>query len=95
MLLSLGTNLSLPRLTASGKMAQPPGRVTPAPLEGQGYKDDPLTTFQGSIADSEGAAQVLVVYHYYESLSMCEEDEEVQLIRSNLLSFLRWVNRAI
>lgn len=88
-----GTNLSLPRLTASGKMAQPPGRVTPAPLESQGYKDTPLTTFQGSIVDSEGAAQVLVVYHYYESLSMCEEDEEVQLIRANLLSFLRFAVR--
>lgn len=41
------------------------------------------------MSDTEGQAQVLVVYHYYESLTMCEEDEEVQVIRSNLLTFLR------
>ena len=70
-------------------MAQPPGKVDRTPLESEGYRYTPLTTFEGSVADSEGAAQVLVVYHYYESLSMCEEDEEVQLIRANLLSFLR------
>lgn len=34
---------------------------------------------------------MLVVYHYYESLTTCEEDEEIQVIRSNLLTFLRCV----
>ncbi len=63
--------------------------VSLSPAENEDYKAIPVTTFQGKAADSEGSAQVLVVYHYYESLTTCEEDEEVQVIRSNLLSFLR------
>lgn len=86
---SAGTNFSQPRMTATGKTVQPPPMVTLSPAENQDYRAIPVTTFQGKPTDSEGQAQVLVVYHYYESLTTCEEDEEVQLIRSNLLSFLR------
>ena len=35
-------------------------------------------------------AEVLVIYHYFESPGTCVEDEEVQLMRTNLLYFLRW-----
>lgn len=49
-----------------------------------------LALFGGSLGDAEGSPQALVVYHYYESLTMCEEDEEVQVIRANLLTFLRY-----
>lgn len=84
-----GMNFTQPRTTASGKTAEPPAKLAAAPLEDQGFKDLPLATFGGSIADSEGKAQVLVVYHHFETLSTCEEDEEVQLIRANLLTFLR------
>ncbi|DBB04554.1 TPA: hypothetical protein ACH3X1_012635 [Trebouxia sp. C0004] len=88
-----GTNFSQPRMTLNGKTVQPPPMVTLSPAENQDYKAIPVTTFQGKATDSEGPAQVLVVYHYYESLTTCEEDEEVQLIRSNLLSFLRFAVR--
>lgn len=47
------------------------------------------------MSDTEGQAQVLVVYHFYESLTTCEEDEEIQVIRSNLLTFLRCVCSSI
>lgn len=77
------------RTTASGQTVQPPPLTTDGPVQDQGYTALPLTSFQGKIADSAGRAQVLVVYHYYESLTTCEEDEEIQLIRSNFLSFLR------
>ncbi len=83
------TNFSNPRIAASGKTLHPPASITGGPAENQGYKAIPLSSFQGSIADSAGQSQVLVVYHYYESLTTCEEDEEIQLIRSNFLSFLR------
>ncbi|DBA72717.1 TPA: hypothetical protein ACH3X2_010115 [Trebouxia sp. C0005] len=88
-----GTNFSQPRTNAIGKTVQPAPMVSLGPADNQDYKAIPVTTFQGKAADSEGAAQVLVVYHYYESLTTCEEDEEVQLIRSNLLSFLRFAVR--
>ena len=87
--LGAGTNFSQPRVSASGKTLQPPPRVTSGPVQNQGYRSIPLTSFQGRAADSEGQARMLVVYHYYESLTTCEEDEEIQLIRANLLSFLR------
>lgn len=86
---SVGTNFSQPRRSATGKTVQPASMVSLSPAENEDYKAIPVTTFQGKAADSEGSAQVLVVYHYYESLTTCEEDEEVQVIRSNLLSFLR------
>ncbi len=86
---STGTNFSEPRTNTAGKTVQPAPMVSLSPVENEGYKAVPVTTFQGKAADSEGLAQVLVVYHYYESLTTCEEDEEVQVIRSNLLSFLR------
>ncbi|KAL0054031.1 hypothetical protein WJX82_002656 [Trebouxia sp. C0006] len=88
-----GTNFSQPRRSASGKTVQPASMVSLSPAENEDYKAIPVTTFQGKAADSEGSAQVLVVYHYYESLTTCEEDEEVQVIRSNLLSFLRFAVR--
>ena len=34
-------------------------------------------------------AEVLVIYHYFENPGTCVEDEEVQLMRTNLLFFLR------
>ena len=86
-----GTNFSLPRVSAAGHTVYPPPRATPGPVENQGYRSIPLTSFQGSAADAAGQAQVLVVYHHYESLTTCEEDEEIQVIRGNLLSFLRWM----
>ena len=69
----------------------PPAGVTAGPTENQGYKAIPLTSFQGRANGTDGKAQVLVVYHYYESLTTCEEDEEIQVIRGNLLTFLRCV----
>lgn len=84
-----GNDFRQPRTTASGQTVQPPPLTTDGPVQDQGYMALPLTSFQGKIADSAGRAQVLVVYHYYESLTTCEEDEEIQLIRSNFLSFLR------
>ena len=58
-------------------------------MQTQAYRSAQVTLFGGSLADAGGSPQALVIYHYYESLSMCEEDEEVQVIRANLLSFLR------
>ncbi|KAL3148312.1 hypothetical protein ABBQ38_013776 [Trebouxia sp. C0009 RCD-2024] len=88
-----GTNFSQPRASASGETVYPPARVTAGPSENQGYKATPLTSFQGKVNGTEGRAQVLVVYHYYESLTTCEEDEEIQVIRGNLLTFLRFAVR--
>ncbi len=39
-------------------------------------------------------AEVLVLYHYFENPGTCMEDEEVQLMRTNLLYFLRWAARS-
>ena len=58
-------------------------------MQTQPYRSAQVTLFGGSLTDARGPSQALVIYHYYESLAMCEEDEEVQVIRANLLSFLR------
>ena len=43
---------------------------------------------------ADAQAEVLVIYHYFENPGTCVEDEEVQLMRTNLLYFLRWAARS-
>lgn len=45
--------------------------------------------FSGRLPLVHGKPSLLVIYHYAEAPGTCPEDEEVAVIRSNLLLFLR------
>ena len=49
-----------------------------------------LARHEGRIQAVNGhPAKLLVIYHYFEHPAVCPADEEMQLIRANLLYFLR------
>lgn len=84
-----GLDFGRPRHDASGKLVLPPSNINPDSSQPQPRPTPQLALFQGAPADKAGPARALVIYHYYESLTTCEEDEEIQVIRGNLLTFLR------
>ncbi|KAK9807172.1 hypothetical protein WJX73_003501 [Symbiochloris irregularis] len=49
----------------------------------------PAGLYKGSIAGPDGRAQVLVTWHHFEKYNTCESDEEISVVRTNLLYFLR------
>lgn len=89
-----GNDFERGRYDSSGRLVEPAPNLVFSPVQDQPTRRVQAALFGGSLADAEGSPQALVIYHYYESLTTCEEDEEVQVIRTNLLTFLRWVQHA-
>lgn len=87
-----GTDLSKARYDSSGTLVQPQSNIAPSAMSREPGRAVQPALFGGSLVDTGGLPQALVIYHYYESLTTCEEDEEIQVIRTNLLTFLRYVN---
>ncbi|KAK9817752.1 hypothetical protein WJX72_001639 [[Myrmecia] bisecta] len=83
----------LPNLGASGKTTMQAPRRDFEALR-QTWQSTPLATFEGKAPMKHGKASVLVLFHYFEKPGTCPEDEEIQVIRNNLLYFLRVAVRA-